>query len=144
MDIPVIIVIANTGTDMSLHVYYGFTKLKPSIKKIEMVCVFENDDHNRVKLDEFVAKMMHVVHTRYQNEGEKEDAHLTSRTFTKYGYFVDEPPWRGDIERCLRENFNADENNVSLEERELIRQKLRELYYKIFNRKPLRQLQLEL
>ena len=48
---------------MTLQVHYGFTKLKPSITKIEMVAVFENSEHNTAKTEAFVKNMVHVVHS---------------------------------------------------------------------------------
>lgn len=129
---------------MNLHVYYGFAKMNNTIKKAELVVVFENERHNPVKNDAFIKKAMITVHTRLQTLEEEEDGKHQNRMFTKYGQFIDERPWRGDFEKLLKMNFEADSNNVSLEERELIREKLREEYYKYYNRKPLAQLSLEL
>lgn len=109
-----------------------------------MVCVFENARNNPAKNDLYISRAMTVVYSRFQNEEELKDAWHQNRMFTKYGYFIDEKPFNGDIEKALHQNFEADSNNVTLEERILIREKLRESYYKLFNRKPLRQLQLEL
>jgi len=129
---------------LNLHVYYGFTKLKPSITKPELVAVFENERHNGAKNDLYISRLMITVHSRFQTEGEAIDASVSSRMFTKYSQFIDERPWKGDFEKLLQMNFEADSNNVSLEERNIIREKLREEYYRYFKRKPLQQLQLEL
>lgn len=119
-----------------LRVFYGFTKIKEkSARKAELVVVFENDNNNIEKNDRWIKMMFHVVHVRYQNHGEVDDSKGSVRMFSKYGYFIDERPWNGNIDRVLDQNFKADENNVSLHEREDIRDKLRAEFFKFYNRK---------
>jgi hypothetical protein len=130
--------------NLPLRVFYGFAKLNNTVKKAELVVVFENGSNNPERNDTFINKAMIVVYKRFQTEGEVIDASASNRMFTKYGQFIDERPWKGDFEKLLQMNFEADSNNVSLEERNLIREKLREEYYRYFKRKPLQQLQLEL
>lgn len=129
---------------MELRVFYGFGKLtKKLIRKAELAVIFENDNHNSRKNEENMKKILHIVHVRTQTPKEAEDAKGSTRMFTKYGYFIDEKPWRGDIDRALRQNFLADENNVSEEERQEIREKLRTAYYSVYGRKALPQMKID-
>lgn len=128
---------------MDLRVFYGFAKLTSKVvRKAELAVFFENDNHNARRNEEFIRKILHVVYIRNQTPGEAADAKGSNRMFTKYSYFIDEKPWRGDIDRALRQNFLADENNVSLQEREEIREKLRAEYFKVYGRRELPQLKL--
>lgn len=129
--------------DTRLRVFYGIGKLNKIQKKAEISIIFENC-YAYEKNDRSISRWMHVVHTRIQNEGEAGDAEGKTRMFTKYNYFVDDKPWNGDIEKVLEQNFQADANNVSKEEREEIREKLRKAFYSIYNRKPIKNPQLKL
>jgi hypothetical protein len=130
---------------MDLRVFYGFAKLTSKVvRKAELAVFFENDNHNARRNEEYIRKILHVVYIRNQTPGEAADAKGSNRMFTKYSYFIDEKPWRGDIDRALRKNFLADENNVSLQEREEIREKLRAEYFKVYGRRELPQLKLQL
>lgn len=110
----------------SLNVYYGFSKLtKKIVRKPELAVYFENANHNSQKNLSFIERRMHIVHTRKQSMKEMEDADMANRTFVKYGYFIDEKPFNGNIEQVLEYNFLADQNHVSNKERSVLREKLR-------------------
>jgi len=127
-----------------MKVYYGFSKLTEKVvRKVELAVYFENSSHNPSKLENWVAKRMHVIHSRIQTKEESVDADVSNREFTKYQYFIDEKPYYGNIDKVLYQNFVADENHVSIEERELIREKLRKVYFKLFNGKEDNQLTLK-
>lgn len=111
---------------MKLKVYYGFDRLNKVMKKPAVSIVFTNSPDYIDKLDGKVRQRINVVHERYQTEAEMTDAPKSNRVFHTYTYFILEKPWKGDLEAVLNENFHADEEHVSLEERELIRKKLRE------------------
>jgi hypothetical protein len=118
----------------NLRVWYGFAKLtKKIVKKRELVIFFENSCHAPWKKDKSIQQKMHVLYTRFQNMGEAADGKKCNRIFLKYGYFIDEKPFFGDIERVLENNFLADENNVCEEERYKIRNILRQGYYRVYN-----------
>ena len=116
----------------NLRVWYGFAKLtKKAVKKRQLVIFFENQ--YSYKNDAWIEQKIQVVHIRNQTKDEIKDCHLVSRTFTKYGYFIDDKPFLGNIERVLEKNFLADSKNVSEKERQKIRDKLREAYYRVYN-----------
>ena len=71
---------------------------------------------------------MNVVYVREQTEGEKKGVENAIRMFTEYSVFMDDKKFKGSLNLALIFNSEADKNNVSLEERTLIMQKLREYY----------------
>lgn len=112
-----------------LFVYYGFRKLTPkAIRKPQLVVFFENANNNPSKNEEWVNRRIEVVYKREQTESEKIDSSHNNRMFTEYGYFIEDKPYNGDIEKVLNQNFEADKNHVSKAEREKIRTKLKEAY----------------
>lgn len=120
---------------MALHVYYGFTKLTPkAVRKPELCIYYENARNNPAKNRLFIERRMEVVWVREQSAVEKTDAKKAVRMFTKYGYFIDERPWKGDIDKLLEFNYIADKNQVKKAEREDIRRALREKYFSFYNR----------
>lgn len=127
-----------------LKVFYGYSRLTPkTIKKAELAIYFENADNNPTKNEAFINRRITVVHTRYQTKEELTDAAHSNRMFTKYSYFIDDKPFFSDIDKVLACNFEADKNHVKLAEREEIKKRLREEYYRFFNRKEIqRQLRL--
>ena len=76
----------------------------------------------------FINRMMDVVYVRDQTDNEKIGADGAIRMFTEYSVFLSEKQFQGSLELALKWNFEVDKNNVSEEERETIRQKLRESY----------------
>ncbi|MBV5348862.1 hypothetical protein JZU61_04300 [bacterium] len=133
---------------MRLKVYYGYAYLNNTIKHKALRVLFENERHNPVKNDAFARKALKIVHERYQTDGEAKDAQGCHRTYTCYEKFIDKAPFKGDIDKVLQFNFEADSNNVSLEEREEIRQKMRKAYFQHYGIKEAndknKQLKLEL
>lgn len=122
-----------------MYVYYGFSKLtKKSVRKAELVIIFENTQgflYNwRYTKKEYIEKQTHIVYIRKQTEEEKMQGLQQNRQFTKYRYFIDDKPYNGDIDKVLLQNFEADKNNVSEKERIIIKEKLREQFFKIFGR----------
>lgn len=71
---------------------------------------------------------MNVVYVREQTEGEKIGVESAIRMFTEYSVFIDDKKFKGSLQMALLYNSEADKNNISLEERNLIMQKLREHY----------------
>jgi hypothetical protein len=112
-----------------LKVYYGYTKLNKVMTKSELAIYFENDNNNPEKNLRYVSRCMDIVHTRLQSQDEEDDKPSPAfKMFHKFGYLIDSKLWKGNIDNVLKDNFIADENNVSVEERELIKSKLKEYY----------------
>lgn len=106
-----------------LRVFYAFAKITPKIvRKPCIVILYENGWSTRN--DFSINKRFKVIHTRFQTEKEIEDGQYINRMYTEFRYFINEAPWNGDIDAILHDNFEADKNNVSEIERQIIRQKL--------------------
>ena len=118
----------------NMDVFYGYSKLTAkAILKRELAIYFENSDCNPIKNEEWVKRRMTIIHTRRQTKEEEKDFDLYTKTFAKYSFFIDDKPYYGDIEKVLKVNYEADKNHVSEEERLIIKDKLREGYYKSYN-----------
>lgn len=99
------------------------------IRKKEAISVtFENDNQREEKTMKFINKMMDVVYVREQTDNEKIGVEKAIRMFTEYSVFLNEKRFQGSLELALKYNSDADKNNVSQEERDIIRDKLREHY----------------
>lgn len=127
-----------------LKVFYGFSKINKVMKKPELAIIFENANNNSERNMRSINKWMTVIYTRFQTEDEMIDAPYSNRMFTKYGYFIDDKPFFGDIEKVLNRNFEADKNHVSDKERKKIMDALRPAFYSFYKRKPLKKQQLEI
>ena len=115
----------------NLKVFYGIDKLNKIMTKPCVSVIFENEvGGNLEKKEKKVYQRMHVVYWRYQTKEEAKDAEKSNRIFHLYSMFFDK--YKFDIEFLLSENYKADENHVSKDERELIkgllRNKIKELY----------------
>lgn len=108
-------------------VYYGWAKINKIRKKEAISVIFENDyipERNKNS----VSKMQNTVYVRRQTPGEEKDAQLSNRAFTEYSIFMDDKKIKGSLNLALKQNFLADENNVSEEERLLIKEALKKKY----------------
>ena len=114
----------------NLRVWYGVDRLNKIMKKPAVSVVYENERYNSDKNERKVKQRMDVAYMRYQTDGEADDAENCSRVFHVYTMYIFEKPYKGDIEFLLNQNYLADENHVSAEEREIIRTKLNELIKK--------------
>lgn len=113
------------------RVFYGFAKLtKKVVRKKELAIYYENSSSN--SNDKYIKQKLHIVYERWQTINEMTDFDIGNRSFTKYGYFIEDKPWNSDIERILEENFTAEENHVSKKERTEIREKLRKEYFSFY------------
>lgn len=111
-----------------LRVFYGWARINKIRKKEAISVVFENEEQREEKTMRFIKKMMDVVYVRLQTEDEKKGADKATRMFSEYSLFMADKHFKGSLELALKHNSEADANNVSPEERELIKQKLREHY----------------
>lgn len=117
-----------------LKVFYGYAKLTPKIvRKRSLVVIYENGHGWNDRKEKSLKQKMHIVYIRNQTPEESNDAYYSTREFTRYEMFIDDKRWKGNIEAVLENNFLLDENHVSAEERETIRCKMREGFYKKYN-----------
>lgn len=115
-------------SDSPLRVFYGWSKVNKIRKKEAISVVYENDSQKEERTMRFIKKMMDVVYVRNQTNDEKKGVEEAIRMFTEYSIFMDDKHVKRSLTRALKINFEADKNNVSQEERETIREKLREFY----------------
>ena len=115
-------------TTKRLRVFYGWCRTNKIRKKEAISVVFENDSQREERTMSFINKMMDVVYVRDQTENEMVGVENAIRMFTEYSVFLNEKRFQGSLELALRNNYESDSNNVSKEERENIRLKLRERY----------------
>lgn len=111
-----------------LRVFYGWTRINKIRKDEALSVIFENGRQNEDRTQLFVKRMQDTVYVRIQTEGESKEGALSNRMFTEFNIPLSRKPFYGDIEALLRDNYLADENNVSKAERERIREALRKAY----------------
>ena len=110
----------------TLKVWYGFDKINKIRKHRALRIKFENSNARYDRKMNHVIRMGKTVE-RYQTTSEAIQ-NVSFKEFTDFVLFIDKKPFFGDIEAVLQENFNADSNNVSEEEREHIRSELKKIY----------------
>lgn len=119
------------SNDQCLRVYYGWRKLNKAIKRESLAVIFMNG-HPGPRFDkdghEGVTRYINVAYSRVQTDGEASDHDLYTQMYSIYEIFMDDKHIQGSLERALKFNYDADKNNVSEVEREIIRKKLREAY----------------
>ena len=114
-------------------VFYGFARLtKKAVRKRSIVIQYANTTNYNDRQRRYIEQKMHIVHQRYQIEGEALDCPMAIRSWEKWEYFVDDKRWNGNLDLVLNDNFIAEENNVSLEERTLIKEKLKVGYNRYY------------
>lgn len=115
-----------------LRVFYGWTRTN-KIRKVEAISViYENRTQREEKVQTFLRKTQDTVYIRNQTEKEMKDAEFQNRMYTEYCIRMDDKRVKGDLEKALQLNLDADCNNVSEEEREKIRTELRK-HYKLYH-----------
>jgi hypothetical protein len=110
----------------NLIVYYGFARLtKKAVRKRSIAIYYSNTKlYNNERQQKFIKQKIHIVYERFQTEEEATDAPFSNRSWTKWEYFVDDKRWRGNLNAILDDNFTAEENHITVEEREKIRNTL--------------------
>ena len=107
-----------------LRVFYGWTKTN-KVRKIESISViFENRGQRDEKIDSFIKRMQNTVYTREQTEDEMRDGEMSNRMYTEYSIRMNDKNIRGSLKKALDINEQADKNNVSEAERNIIRKHL--------------------
>ncbi len=129
-----------------MKVWYGFSKLtKKVVRKKELAIFFENSNSgDPIKKQAWIERRIVIIHERSQTKEESLDGIGCNREFVKYGYFIDEKPFYGDIDRVLWTNSEADKNNVSEHERNIIYNKLRKAYFNCYDIEEKQDVQLKL
>lgn len=114
-----------------LKVYYGWAKLNAIQKREALTVIFLNDQTPpRINKDgmDGVTKYMTPVYSRYQTNGEMQDAKSSNRQYTVYSIFMDDKRIAGSLANALRENYNADVKNVNPDENAKIYEALHDAY----------------
>lgn len=107
-----------------LRVFYGFTKLTPKVMLKPAIAIYYENSRS-TQNDQYINRRIHIVHVREQTSEEIGEGREFFKMWTKYEYMINHD-WGGNIEGILFDNLMAEENHVSLEERELIRNLLRD------------------
>lgn len=115
-----------TSTVKRLRVFYGWAKVNKIRKKEGISIIFENDSQKESRTLSFINRMQTTVYVREQTEREKIGVDKAIRMFTEYSMFLSDS--QGSLELILKNNSEADRNNVSEEERNLIASKLKECF----------------
>lgn len=106
-----------------LRVWYGWYKLNKIFKKEGICVIFENEFH--LDNEKKVSRWQNTVYCRNQVPDEMEGVEHYIRIFDIWPIFMEQKNIKGSLELALLHNFEADKFNVSEEEREAIREKLR-------------------
>ena len=115
----------------TLSVYYGWTKINKVMKKESIMVIFMNENPGpRVNKDGYdgVTRFMNVAYKRKQTDKEAADASCSNKIYTYYEIYMNDPHIKGSLEAALKENSDADQNNVSQSERDAISKALRLMY----------------
>lgn len=111
-----------------LRVWYGWEKMN-KIKKHEALCViYEDSIQGEDKTMRFVNKQMNIVYVRNQTEAEMESAERNNRCFYSFSDRLDDKKFCGSLELLLTFNYEVDADNVSLQERTVIRKRLEDSF----------------
>ena len=113
----------------ALSVYYGWTKINKVMKKEAIMIIFMNDNPGpRVGKDgcDGVTRFMNVAYK--QTDKEAEDAQYSNKIYTCYEIYMNDQRVQGSLEAALKENSDADQNNVTQSERDAISKALKEAY----------------
>lgn len=129
---------------MRLRVWYGLRRLtEKAVKKPSIIVIYENAYMS--KNEASVNQKMKVLHARFQTESEMIDVENCNRVFTVYEMqFLDNRVYKKSPLFAIEQNFKADENHVSLEERTTIKEKLLKEVYQFYGITEPKELQLDL
>lgn len=111
-----------------LRVFYGFAKLGKIRRKEAISIIFMNDIIREDKLLKAIGKYQETVYVREQTDAEASDALHSNRLFSEYSIFFNDKRINGSLELAIRENYEADKNNVPKETRIEIAEALRSHY----------------
>ena len=112
----------------NLRVFYGWSKINKVRKNEAISIIYENRPQRAEKVDAFLNRMQETVYVRIQTDDEMLDGLQQNRMFTEFSIRMDSKEIKGNLTKALAVNSEADKNNVSEKERDLIREKLRTAY----------------
>lgn len=115
-----------------LKVYYGVRKVGGIIKKPSICIWYENANNNIEKNERFISKAMHLCYVREQTDAEALDKKGQNRMFSCFEMYFQKKPYNGNWKLALEHNSLKDQFNVTIEERELIKNSLDELLSKLY------------
>lgn len=111
-----------------LRVFYGWTRINKVRKTEAISIIYENRKQTEDKVEKFLKRMQETVYVREQTENEMKDGELSNRMYTEYSIRMNEKEIKGSLFKALKVNSEADKNNVSEKERNIISEKLRAAY----------------
>lgn len=111
-----------------LRVFYGWTRINKVRKTEAISIIYENRKQTEDKVEKFLKRMQETVYVREQTENEMKDGELSNRMYTEYSIRMNEKEIKGSLFKALEVNSEADKNNVSEKERNIISEKLRAAY----------------
>ena len=111
-----------------LRVFYGWTRINKVRKTEAISIIYENRKQTEDKVEKFLKRMQETVYVREQTENEMKDGELSNRIYTEYSIRMNEKEIKGSLFKALEVNSEADKNNVSEKERNIISEKLRAAY----------------
>ncbi len=120
-----------TPTNKHLRVFYGWAKLGKVRKKEAISVIFENERQREERTMRAISKYQHTVFVREQTAQEMQGAEGVIRVFTEYSIFLSDRHIKGSLAKALKENSDADKNNVTLKVRKEIEEALRSHYLHI-------------
>lgn len=132
-----------------LPVYYGWSKINKVQRREALMVIFLNDNPGmRIGKDGEcgVTRFITPAYKRLQTKDESADGKSSNRIYSVFSIYMDDPRINGSLQAALDVNFMADRNNVSKDERDKIKNALRNMYIECHKnyKEPVRQLELEL
>lgn len=114
-----------SSTSKHLRVFYGWAKQGKVRKKEAISVIFENERQREERTLRAISKYQHTVYIREQTPQEAQGAEGIIRMFTEYSIFLSSKRINGSLAKALKENSEADKNNVPLKVRKEIEEALR-------------------
>ena len=108
-----------------LKVYYGWTKLNKVRKQPALSVIFENEENYSPRKMNSINKFQYTCFTRYQTIEEAADGKLSNRILTEFSFLIFDKNFKGNVEKVLELNYQADINNVPISQLEEIKNSLR-------------------
>jgi len=112
-------------TRTNLKVYYGWVKINKVRKQPALSVIFENEENYTERKMNSINKFQNTSFTRYQTVEEAAEGKLSNRILTEYSFIIFDKNFKGNVEKVLELNYQADINNVDTIQLEEIKRSLR-------------------
>lgn len=109
----------------NLKVYYGWAVLNKIRKKPALSVIFENEFSFSDRKEITIKRLQTTCYVRTQTVAEAEDGKNQNRILTEYSTLLFDKDFKGDIEKLLENNYQADVNNVDEDKLHEIREALK-------------------